>query len=81
MSTKRKNRQDYDDEDETSYFKPAKGKHPKHSHNVKGKGMRVINSYVADDLDDEDEYFDEYDSFKYDESDDNTTRFYTTTTR
>ena len=46
---KRKNRQDYyDEEDETSVYKTHKGKHKKHAHNVKGQGMRVINSYAED---------------------------------
>lgn len=76
MSTKRKNRQDdYDDEDESNLYKPRKGKHTKHAHNLKGKGMRVINSYAEEDFD-EDEFFDE----GY-QSKNNTTRFYISTTR
>jgi hypothetical protein len=79
MSTKRKNRQEYDDEDETNIFKSHKGKHPKHSNNMKGKGMRVINRYVEEDYDD-----DEDDFFMEDESHQDRnykTRFYISTTR
>lgn len=57
-----------DDEDR------RKNKSAKHSRNIPGKGMRVINSWSEEDYDDD---FDEnYEDFTYDESDeyyDNTT--------
>lgn len=74
---KRKNRQDYyDEEDETNLYKTSKGKHKKHAHNVKGKGMRVINSYVEDDEFSLEDYLDD-DNFGKDTK----TRFYISTTR
>ena len=78
MSTKRKNRREYDEEDETNLYKTSKGKHKKHAHNVKGKGMRVINSYVEEDIDEP--FFDE----ELDDEifgKDTKTRFYISTTR
>ena len=74
---KRKNRQDYyDEEDETSVYKTHKGKHKKHAHNVKGQGMRVINRYAEDEFTIE-EYLDEEDN----QSRNYKTRFYISTTR
>ena len=62
-----------DDEDDRR--KSSKG--AKHSKNIPGKGMRVINSWSEEEYED-DEWFDEnYEEFKYDESDeydDNTTQ-------
>ena len=55
---------DYDDEERNNKRK----KHPKHSPNVKGRGMRTLNSYI------EEEDFDEIE----DNNQDNTKiRFYT----
>lgn len=50
-----------EDEDST-----RRGKHPKHSRNMPGRGMKVINSY------DEDSYESlyEYDEYDYDLEDD-----------
>jgi len=64
MGNKKQNyHQDYDDEERSK-----RKKHPKHSPNVKGRGMRTLNSYV------EEEDFDEIE----DKNQDNTkTRFYT----
>ena len=64
MGNKKQNyHQDYDDEERSK-----RKKHPKHSPNVKGRGMRTLNSYV------EEEDFDEI----KDKNQDNTkTRFYT----
>ena len=64
MGNKKQNyHQDYDDEERSK-----RKKHPKHSPNVKGRGMRTLNSYV------EEEDFDEIE----DNNQDNTkTRFYT----
>lgn len=39
----------FDDEDEV---RPHKKKKPKHSKNIRGQGMRVINSYEDEDYDD-----------------------------
>lgn len=74
--SKRTNRQYYDDEDESNLYKTHKGKHAKHAHNVKGKGMRVINSYAEDDID-FDDYIDEEDLYQSDTK----TQFYISTTR
>jgi hypothetical protein len=52
--TKKAHRDDYDDEHN---FKNRK--HPRHASNQKGKGMRVINSYVEEDLDELDDYIDD----------------------
>ena len=56
------NKRDFDEWDKP---KKSKGKHPKHSRNYTGKGMRVINSMSEDDYDDfesdyedDDEYYD-----------------------
>ena len=64
MGNKKQNyHQDYDDEERSK-----RKKNPKHSPNVKGRGMRTLNSYV------EEEDFDEIE----DNNQDNTkTRFYT----
>ena len=62
-NTKKNYHQDYDDEERSK-----RKKHPKHSTNVKGRGMKTLNSYV------EEEDFDEIE----DKNQDNTkTRFYT----
>ena len=52
-----------DEEDRRRSSKSAK-----HSKNIPGEGMRVINNWSAEDYDDYDD-FDEYDDFTYDESD------------
>lgn len=57
--------QKYRDDDEDNR---RKNKSAKHSKNIPGKGMRVINSWSEEDIDDDD--FDEnYEDFTYDESD------------
>lgn len=53
------------DDDDDRRNKSSKG--AKHSRNIPGKGMRVINNWSADDYDYDD--IDEYDDFTYDESD------------
>lgn len=40
----------FEDEDEV---RPHKKKKPKHSKNIRGHGMRVINNYEEDDFDDD----------------------------
>ena len=42
-------KKNFDDEDDG---RPLRKKKPKHSKNVPGKGMRVINSYDEEDIDD-----------------------------
>lgn len=74
--SKRTNRQYYDDEDESNLYKTHKGKHAKHAHNLKGKGMRVINSYAVDELEEEDD-FDDFEDYYSDTK----TQFYISTTR
>lgn len=54
-----------DDEDDRR-IKSSKG--AKHSRNIPGQGMRVINNWSDEDYDD-DEWSDDYDEFTYDESD------------
>lgn len=54
-----------DDEDDRRN-KSSKG--AKHSRNIPGQGMRVINNWSEEDYDD-DEWSDDYDEFSYDESD------------
>ena len=44
-------RKDFDDDDEYGR-RPHKKKAPKHSKNIRGEGMRTINSYDEDDYDD-----------------------------
>ena len=55
--TKKAHRDDYDDEQN---FKSKK--HPRHASNQKGRGMRVINSYVEEDFDELDDYIDDEES-------------------
>lgn len=64
-NTKRNYRQEFDDEERTNKRK----KPPKHSSNVKGRGMRTLNSYV------EEEDFDELEDDNQDKAN---IRFYTT---
>ncbi len=62
--TKKDQRRNFEDDDSNSN---KHRKHPKHSMNLKGRGMRVINSYVEEDIEDEDDYIDDEesdDSFK-----------------
>lgn len=63
----------YRDDDDDRRQKHTKS--AKHSRNVPGQGMRVINSWSEEDYDDD---FDEnYEDFKYDESDE----YYANTTQ
>ena len=64
-NTKKNYHQDYDDEERSK-----RKKHPKHSTNVKGRGMKTLNSYVE-----EDDFEDEL--FKEEILDDTKIRFYT----
>lgn len=64
-NTKRNMRHEYDD-DERNFKK----KYPKHSPNVKGRGMKTLNSYVE-----EEDFEDEL--FKEEILDDTKIRFYT----
>jgi len=65
MGNKKQNyHQDYDDEERSK-----RKKHPKHSPNVKGRGMRTLNSYVEEE---------DYDELEDDNQDNTKTRFYTT---
>ena len=64
-NSKRNFSHEYDDEERNNKRK----KHPKHSPNVKGQGMRTLNSYV------EEEDFDELED---DNQDKTKIRFYTT---
>jgi len=57
----------YDYEEDDRRFKAKK--HPKHTPNVKGKGMKTLNSYVEE-IDDED--------YILEEDDQDNTRFHTT---
>jgi hypothetical protein len=54
--TKKNQRHVYDDDDSNSN---KHRKQPKHSMNTKGRGMRVINSYVEEDYDDDEDFDDE----------------------
>jgi hypothetical protein len=47
---------DYDDEEQST-----KRKHTRHASNRKGEGMRVINSWVEEDIDFNDDYIDDED--------------------
>lgn len=47
--------QDFDDDDDN--FRRRNKKHPRHATNIRGKGMKVLNSYVEE----EDIYEDEHD--------------------
>jgi len=65
MGNKKQNyHQDYDDEERSK-----RKKHPKHSPNVKGRGMRTLNSYVEEE---------DYDELEDDDQDNTKIRFYTT---
>ena len=55
--TKKVQYREYDDDEQQS----KKRKHARHATNHKGKGMRVINSYVEEDFDDSDDYIDDED--------------------
>ena len=55
----RRKTSDYFEEDESIYT--SRSKNRKHAHNVKGKGMRVINSYADDDYGDWNNLHDEPD--------------------
>lgn len=70
--TKKDQRHKLDDDDSNSN---KHRKHPRHSMNQKGRGMRVINSYVEEDIDEEDDYID--DGYEYDESDESDNSFKT----
>ena len=66
MGNKKQNyRQEYDEEERSNTYK----KHPKHSPNVKGQGMRTLNSYVEEE---------DYDELEDDDQDNTKIRFYTT---
>ena len=54
MGSKNKNHSDFDEDDDRKF---SRKKQPKHSRNVRGEGMKVINSYVEE----EDIYEDEDD--------------------
>lgn len=53
--------------DELDRPQKIKGKQLKHSRNMPGQGMRVINSWSEEEYDDD--YDENYSDFKYDESD------------
>jgi hypothetical protein len=61
---KQKYHHEYDDEDRSTKHK----KYPKHSPNVRGQGMRTLNSYVEEE---------DYDELEDDNHDNTKTRFYT----
>jgi hypothetical protein len=52
MAKTKKDHRDFDDEN----FKTKKN--PRHAPNQKGRGMRVINNYVEEDFDENDDYID-----------------------
>jgi hypothetical protein len=65
MGNKKQNyHHEYDDEERSNKRK----KNPKHSPNVKGRGMRTLNSYVEED---------DFDDLKEDDHGNTKTRFYT----
>ena len=53
--TKKVHYRDYDEDEQQS----KKRKHARHATNHKGKGMRVINSFVEEDFDEDDDYIDD----------------------
>lgn len=54
--TKKNHLNEYDDDD-SNYTRHKKN--PKHSANLKGRGMRVINSFVEEDFDEYSDYLDD----------------------
>jgi hypothetical protein len=65
-NSKQNYRQEYDDEERSNKRK----KHPKHSPNVRGQGMRTLNSYVE-----EEDFTDKI--FEKETQDNTNIRFYT----
>lgn len=53
--TKKDQRRILEDDDSNSN---KHKKQPKHSANLKGRGMRVINKFVEEDIEDDDDYLD-----------------------
>ena len=55
MSTKTYSYKDFDDEDG---YSNKRRKHSKHAHNIRGEGMRTLNSYVEED---DEDFYDDFD--------------------